>query len=214
MNPDIKQKLENFFNQYPAITHKKGEIIIRADETPAGVFFIQKGVIRQYSINASGEENTLNLFNTHSFIPMTWALAGLENPFFFESVNEVIVRKAPREDVVAFLQQNSDVFFDLTARAFRGLDGLLRRIEFLMSKKASTKVAYALYNIAIRFAEGQEKNIVLPLHMTHNDLATIAGVTRETFSRELRKLENDGVIDSYERSIRILDIERLEEELI
>lgn len=214
MNPDITLKLESFFNQYPALTYKKGEIVIRADEPPSGIFYIQKGVIRQYTINSSGEENTLNLFNTRSFIPMTWALAGVENTYFFETVNEVIVRKAPKEDVLTFLEENSDVFFDLTARAFRGLDGLLKRIEFLMSKKASTKVAYALYNIATRFAEGQQKNVVLPLHMTHNDLATIAGVTRETFSRELRKLENDDVIDSQDRSIRIIDIQRLEEELV
>ncbi len=39
MDPDVIKTLEMFFGRFTRLKYKKGEIILRAEDTPQGVFF-------------------------------------------------------------------------------------------------------------------------------------------------------------------------------
>jgi len=55
MKRDIStQEFEAFYHQFSIRTYKKGEILIRADDNPQGVFCLKKGYVRQYIISKTG----------------------------------------------------------------------------------------------------------------------------------------------------------------
>ncbi len=45
MNSKVSAKLEKFFSTFKRQLYKKGEILIRADDTPTGVFYLKSGVV-------------------------------------------------------------------------------------------------------------------------------------------------------------------------
>ena len=96
MQTPVKQKIEAFFAQFKHQIYKKGEILISADESPSGVFYLKEGMIKQYLIARKGDELVINIFKPGSFSPMSWAINNTENKFYFEAAMTCEVYKAPR----------------------------------------------------------------------------------------------------------------------
>lgn len=211
MENPIINKLDTFFSKFTHVTGKKGDIFIHAEEPPDGVLYLKQGLIRQYLITPKGEEVTVNIYKPGSFFPMTWTLNESPNLYYFEAMNTVELWRAPRLEVVDFLKTNSDVMYDLLSRLCKGIDGVLGKITHLMSGDARTKILFTLLNLHYRFANKDVQEI--NLDTTHKDLAAIAGTTRETFSREIKKLENEGIVTLHNGVLTILNPEKLEEEL-
>lgn len=50
MNRDKTKAFEDFYQQFTLRNYKKGEMLIRADDEPQGIFCLTKGYVRQYTI--------------------------------------------------------------------------------------------------------------------------------------------------------------------
>lgn len=213
MNKAVIDKLEQFFTQFKHQTYKKGEILIRADDIPQGIFYLKNGVVRQYSISKDGEEQTLNLYKPISFFPLMWAVNDTPNTYYFEAMVEIEVYRAPKEQVVAFLKQEPEVLYDLVSRLYKGMHGLLSRIEYLQSGDAYMKVIFALLSATYRFGETKE-NAEVELSITHREISALTGLTKETISRECTKLEGKKLIKNSNHRVVIKDIKKFESELL
>ncbi|MBI2022035.1 Crp/Fnr family transcriptional regulator [Candidatus Daviesbacteria bacterium] len=214
MDSSVKRKLDQFFSRFKNYRFKKGEILIRPNEVPPGVFYLTEGVVRRYSISSSGEELTLNIFKPISFFPMSWVINDTLTHHYFEALTEVKVIKAPKEDVKNFILKETDILVDLVSRIYRGLDGFMLRMEYLMSGNAYTKLITELLINTKRFGETVKDGTTLKIKLTQRDLAAQTGIARETVSRELKKLKKSGLIDLNNRFIIVKDIHNLEQELV
>lgn len=212
MEAKISKKLEAFFTQYKQQKYKKGEILIRANDEPQRVFYLKKGLVRQYSISKDGEEQTLNLYKSISFFPLMWAVNDTPNTYYFEAVTDTEVCRAPRDQVIAFLKSEPDILYDLISRLYKGMHGLLSRIEYLQSGDAYTKVIFALLNASYRF--GAQKEEGMELSITHREISSLTGLTKETISRECTKLEKKDLIKNFNHRVMIRNIKKLESELL
>lgn len=213
MNIKVTNKLEQFFTKFKHQAYKKDEILIRADDVPQGVFYLKNGVVRQYSISKDGEEQTLNLYKPISFFPLMWAINETPNTFYFEAAVDVEVHRAPKDEVIEFLKREPEVMYDLITRLYKGMHGLLTRIEYLQSGDAYTKVIYALLNASYRFGE-QKENAEVKISITHREISALTGLTKETVSRECTRLEKEGLIANTNHMVKIRDIHKLESELL
>lgn len=210
MDQDIQRKIDDFFTQCKHQSYKKGEILIRADDTPRGVFYLKEGQVKQYAISKKGDELVINVFKPISFFPMSWAINGTQNEYFFEAMTDLDVWRAPREEVISFIKEDPDVLFNLMSRVFRGMDGVLNRMTYLMSGEAYARLIAELLIYAKRF--GKDKNTV-EIAISEKDLAAQSGMTRETVSREMKILKDKGLVVSDNRKLFIKDLEILEGEL-
>ena len=74
MKTDKTKEFDTFYKQFTIRDYKKGEMLIRADDDPQGIFCLTKGYIRQYTISSLGTELTLHILKPTSYFPMVWAL--------------------------------------------------------------------------------------------------------------------------------------------
>lgn len=212
MDTKVVKKLEEFFINFKHQIYKKGEILIRADDDPQGIFYLKSGIVRQYSISKDGEEQTLNLYKPLAFFPLMWGINNTPNTYYFEAVTDIEIYKAPKDSVIEFLKKEPDIMYDLISRLYRGMSGLLSRIEYLQSGDAYTKVIFAILNASYRFGEKKE-NSSIKLSITHREISSLTGLTKETISRESAKLEKKDLIINTNHLVIIKDIHKLENEL-
>jgi len=92
------KEFEAFYKQFTAREYKKGELLIRADDDPQGIFCLTKGYVRQYTNSKAGFELTLHILKPLSYFPMVWAINGTPNVYYFEALTSVEVRRAPRDE--------------------------------------------------------------------------------------------------------------------
>ena len=213
MNDVIKRKINDFFSRFNKHYFKKGEILLHPDENPQGAIYLQSGHVREYSMSPEGVEITLHVFAPNSFFPMTWVLSDIPNRYYYEALSDVDVYFAPKTAVTDFLKSEPDVLLDLTSRLLMGVDKLLTRIESLTAAKASERLISALIFLARHFGKEYGNEIRIEKKFTQREIGTLAGITRETTSREWDKLEKQQLIAFSNNEIVIKDLTYLQEQL-
>ncbi|MCJ7827534.1 Crp/Fnr family transcriptional regulator [Patescibacteria group bacterium] len=210
---NVQKKVEAFFSNYKLIRFNKKALIIRAEEEPQGVYYLKSGFVRMYVISEDGKEITVNFFKPGSFFSMIWALTGKTNYYFFEAMTPVETYRTSRKELVAFLDSNSKVERDLLIRILKGLDCILIRMEYLLVSDAYKKIAVVLGMLAVRYGEeNKQGHFVVSVPMTHQEVANLVGMARETASIQLKKMKDRGLIDYAHKTLTVKDLDRLREE--
>lgn len=212
MNQKLKQKTESFFLRFPKKILKKGEVIVEAEETPEEAFYLKKGYVRAYTMSPQGIELTLHIFTPGSYFPMMFILNDLENRYYFEALTQSEIFVIPKGKIISFLRKNPAVLEDLTSRLLRGLDKMMLRIEYLVYSSAKVRVSSALMFLTHHFGKKAGTIIKISLPFTHREIAAFAGISRETVSRELKKLQKDKIIGYKKQFITIKYLDRLRDE--
>lgn len=213
MDPEKTKEFETFYQQFTTRKYKKGEVLIRADDDPQGIFYLSKGYVRQYTISQTGLELTLHILRPISYFPMVWAVNGTPNIYYFEALTPVEVGRAPRKQVVDFIKDKPVIIFELLSELIEDYAESLTRIEHLVFSDAYRRVISVLLYIAKHFGEVRGAGVIVHHHFTHQDIATLVGVARETASLEMLKLEKNGFIKYIDHSILFKNIKKLNNEL-
>lgn len=205
-------KLEQFFLQFKRINYKKNSLVIRADDIPSGIYYIHKGYIKVYALSEKGQELTLIILKPHDFFPVVWAINDSPNTQFCEAITAVELSRAPKEEFIKFINDNSDVLRGVLSKVLTRFEGLLERMEYLVFGNAYQKVASILVICAERFGVKKENKIIIRVPLTHKDIANLVGLTRETISVELEKLEKFNLCTKEGRFFTVKNLDKLKNE--
>ena len=203
----------DFYNKFESRHYKKGEVLIRADDNPQGVFCLTKGYVRQYTLSKGGAELTLHILKPVSYFPMTWAVNDTFNIYYFEALTPVEAGRAPREEVIKLIRSKPELIFDLMKKLLEEHDETLARIGHLVFSDAYRRALSVLIYLAKHFGEDVNGQRVVKHRFTHQNIATLVGVARETASNEINKLEKKGLIKYVDHAIVYKGMEELEAEL-
>jgi CRP/FNR family transcriptional regulator, cyclic AMP receptor protein len=212
MAEQLADKIHAFFTAYPVREFDPGEMMVHAEEDPAGVFYLLEGRVNQYDISPTGTTVVVNVFKPPAFFPMSWAMNKTPNHYFFETATKVRAHVAPADAAVQFLRDNPDVLFDLLGRVYRGTDGLLRRMAHLMGGDARSRLVFELMNAAHRFGEHRlDGSVAVPIK--EGELARLSGMARETVNRTLQGLKAAGLVEVTRSGFVLHDMRALEASL-
>lgn len=213
MNIGKTEEFKTFYKQFITRNYKKGEMLIRADDDPQGIFCLTKGYVRQYTISKTGLELTLHILKPTSYFPMVWAINGTPNVYFFEALTSIEVGRAPRDQVVNFIKDKPTIIFELMSELLEDYAETLTRVEHLVFSDAYRRVISVLLYIAKHFGEEHKKGVLVRHRFTQQDIATLVGIARETASNEMVKLEKKGLVTYVDHSILFESISKLNSEL-
>lgn len=187
-------------------------MILSSDEASSHIYYITSGYVRAYRISENGDELTLLILKPGDFFPMTYGLNSMPNIYYLEALTPLSAWRAPQDKFLSFLAASPDVFFALSTNIMDRFDGLLARMEYLVWSSAYTKIAAVLYICAKRFGEQNGTEVTLQIPLTHRDISTLVGLTRETTSLEMKKLEKKGLIRRKNKHLTIRNLAKLEQE--
>lgn len=211
MNLDLN-KLESLFEGGRFLTYKKKETIIRAEDVPSGVYYVKKGYVREYSVDKYGKEFSLIVFMPGDFFPVLWSLGNIPNSYYIEALTRVEVMRLPKGDFLRMLQKDQALFLEIIKKIVVRFSGLMQRSEYLVFGNAYEKVASILVILAERFGNKNKESIEIPFPVTHKDIGHMVGMTRETTSIELLKLEKKGAISYKGKKMTIINPQLLKKE--
>ncbi len=210
---DPQEALARFFSSVTKeIAYKKGEIIMRPDDAPQGVYFVLKGYVRFYTLSKEGEELTFLLLGPGDFFPVRWALTGQQLAYYYEAMTPVVLQRAAKDRFVAFLETNPGVLVAITGAILTRLKTVFDRMEYLAYGNAYEKVASIIYVFARDYGAKEGRQTLVRIPLTHQDIASLIGVTRETVTVEMGKLSDAGVITHKGKALAVENMEKLRKE--
>jgi CRP/FNR family transcriptional regulator len=191
--PDIR----DFLKSYPARTYKKGDVIVFQGEVPRNAFVITSGIVKAYNLTLNGDEKPVAFYTEGDFFPMAWVFSQVASAtFFYEAFSkEVKLSCVDRQAFVSYLSADPKLLFDTLSRQVAVELSHSMHINALQQSRASDKILYILHFLAISTGQKpKDKKLSLSIRITHQDLANLTGLTRETTAVELNKLKKQGVI--------------------
>lgn len=131
---------------------------------------------------------------------------------FFDVEEAAEVRIAPPEEVITFLRAHPDMLIDLLRRVYVKVGGFLDKMTNLMTGSAFRRVLYELVVECRQFGRSNDEGGCI-IMLNEQDIASRAGLSRETVSRELKKVVRDGMVRVTRSGIVINDFEMLRAKL-
>lgn len=189
----------------------KDEVIIHGYEEPEGVYLIKAGFVKAYSISHDGHRNLLLIHKAGEFIPLPWALDGAHTTgLFYEAMTNVEVLRAGKDKLRSALGNNTWLSRETLSQTVNIISVYTQRIQTLEYRSARERVIAELIYLAERFGEKHGKEIVVNAPITHQDIADSINMSRETASRALGLLFEEGLMGQKDHLFVIKDIHKLQ----
>lgn len=176
-------------------SYSAGSTIIYQGEAPRAACVLVSGVARVSSISKQGDEQIVMFLVEGEFFPLSWIFEKTPiSLFFYEAMTDCEVVFVPRVEFMTHLhstQENSMAMVDYFAKNYTAS---LIRINALEQPKARDKLVYTLYFLSQRYSADNGNSVKIPIALTHQHLASLVGLTRETAAMEMSKLKKQAVI--------------------
>lgn len=190
-----------------------GELIFSEGDPCTGLYVVQSGNVRIFKSSVGGREQVLTIDGPGSSIAELPVFDGGNYPASAQAVTDCSLFFVSRQDFQNLCLQYPQV----SLKVLRVVGGRLRRLVGIIEELSFTTVRHRLIALLIRLAKQEHSRngdtVMLMLPANNSELAAQIGTVRELVSRNLSRLQADGLIEVDNRSVKIPSIKRLEAEL-
>jgi CRP-like cAMP-binding protein len=157
---------------------------------------LKKGIVKEYDISKQGNEQITWLINALEVFPFPWLMNSVPTvTYYYETVSDCEVYILKKEEYVELLENNKQFLYSELKRQANKENAQSRRLAAILNSKAENKLVntfhYLIESYGIVIKKGSTK---VDITLTHQDIANLTGLTRETVSKELSKLKRKGII--------------------
>ena len=183
--------------------YKAGEYIFRQGDKPVKIYLLLKGYIHIAKDFASGKRDVLYMVEEGSVFGEMFLFADM-NSYWYDAVAaaDVEVLEIPWDFFYHFCENACKHHQMLT----RNMLEMLSKKEFNITKKLHIiSTASLRERIAIWLLDSVDSEGRVAVQMNREELADFLGVARPSLSRELMRMQADGLIEVSKKCIYIKD---------
>lgn len=169
---------------------KGSALLNRGDDIPE-VQYIIHGSVKITDNDRLGYGRTVAIFGQHHVLPISWLFTNAPKQgalYNYVALSDTETLCLPREVVRQALDASPEVYrylCELTSKAYVNASA---RIHNLQKTNVNEKVEFVLYYLATCLADNIDGDVVvIDAALTHQDIADIAGLSRESVTNTLSK---------------------------
>lgn len=189
----------------------KGELIIMEGESLDNLIIINQGQVKAFRDSQEGKEQILYIFSEGDFFGEKNLLREQESAYHVEALEKTKICMIRKQDFQTLLRELPDISFKIIEELSNRIDKLENTIKSMGTKNVETRINTVLLEFAKKYGKNHERGLEIDLPLSREGIANYIGLTRETVSRKLNMLQEDGFIEMVgNKKIIILDNKALE----
>ncbi|RZI48377.1 Crp/Fnr family transcriptional regulator [Lactococcus kimchii] len=183
---------------------KKGEVVIQPEAEPV-LTIVARGSLKIYQISSTGKEQLLRVVESGGYEGENAIFGAVNANLFGEALSDSTICFVRKSDFTQLLLSRPELALRLLEMNAIKQSKTEQQAKFLMMESIEMRLANYLLDLA---KVSEEPYLQIPMSL--KDLAAFIGTTPETISRKLRIFEDEGLVEHYGKSFKILDAERLQ----
>jgi CRP-like cAMP-binding protein len=198
-------ELENLQKVFKPRNYLKNSMIILEEEYGDLVFVVKTGTIKITRVNDEGKEVILALLGPGEIFGELAILDGearSANALAQENCQLLAINK---EDFLDILKHNFSISYSLMCELAKRLRKSDQQIEALSLSDAEHRIGVSLLNLAEDMGVIRKGKVTIQNLPFQQDIANMAGTSRETVSRVMKILENKDMISKEGHTLVIPD---------
>ena len=190
-----------------------GEQVFRPDRSPDKVFVLESGLIRVFRESPDAEEVTFGFIKPGEIFGESVLFRNQARESQAVAVEPSAVLALNRDAFKAIMKKNPRICCSLVRQIEGRFRDIETRVEDLVFRNERNRLAHILLQLAEKFGSDEHGKIILPVQLTHKDLAALIGASRPTVSLAISELQESALIGRQGKHICIADVDRLKQAL-
>lgn len=187
---------------------ENGNYIFLEDSDGEQCFFVLEGSVKVTRLSKDGREVILAMLNEGDFFGEMSLLDGESRSANVIALEKTKVLTLDRNDFIAVVNDYPQIAVQLLKELARRLRKSDRQIASLSLSDAEKRIALCIIRFADEQGVIQNGKVSIPKTPIQQDIANMAGTSRETVSRALGLLEKEDLIERHGRELIILDYKK------
>lgn len=186
-----------------------GELLFSEGEPCSGLHIISKGKVRIFKTSVNGREQVLAVNVPGESVAELPVFDGGPYPASAAAAEDTEIAFISRRDFHAYCVEHPEV----PLKVLSVVGARLRRLVGIIEELSFTTIRGRLIALLVKLAQTEgkktDRGVEFLLPSTHQELANQLGTVRELISRNLMRLQAEGLLDVDARQIVVLNLKGL-----
>lgn len=194
-------------------SYSAGQIVFHEGEPCAGLYVVESGSVRIFKSSAGGREHVLSIEGPGGSVAELPVFDGGNYPASVVAIEDSVLLFVSKQDFQGLCLAHPEV----ALKVLKVVGARLRRLVGIIEELSFTTVRHRLGAYLLRLAQKEGKKVAagveIMLPANNQELAAHIGTVRELVSRNLSRLQAEGVLTVDGRTVVIRDVKALESDL-
>jgi len=190
-----KEELTSINNLLSVKRFKKNEVILHEEDTSRFMYIILSGKVRVVQITEDGKEILLAIHQAGEFFGEMSFIDGKTSPATIVAAEDCVINLISKDEFYSTIHSHKKILYNLLLILCSRLRESWEKIQLLSLKNASERLRILLYMLSNKYGEKTSKGTTLNIKLTHQEMAEMSGMARETVTRVLDKWHKEGEIN-------------------
>lgn len=195
--------------------YSKGEIIVLEGSSLESLVIINTGKVKAFRHTFEGKEQILYIFSSGDFFGEKNLIINQKVTYSVEALEDTNICMISKGDFKQLLNEYPEISYKIMEELCKRLIRMEDAVESMSVKNVEARISSVLLEFANRYGKPHSKGILVELPLSREGIANYIGLTRETVSRKMSLLQEEGIIEMVgNKKIIIIDKEALEDSII
>ncbi|MBY0424976.1 MAG: Crp/Fnr family transcriptional regulator [Cytophagales bacterium] len=189
---------------------RRNEILYVPDEDNRNVYFVKKGYVKLGSYDEEGNEIILDVLKKDDiFGEISLGESGRNEEFAIALSDDTVLCNFDIKKLEEIFQRRPDLTIRFTKKIGEQQLSISRRFSKILFKDARQRLIEFFRDQVLEAKITKTENIELPNFLTHNDIAGLNGLARQTVTTLLNQFKEENILTIDRKTIFIPDLKRL-----
>ena len=181
-------------------SYPKAQLVHYEGDPMTHIYLIREGYLKAYTILDSGDTRTILILGPGDLFPLAFSASldwqNYKIHYFYQTLCDTKLLSLPSEVLKQHIDGNNEMMGTYVNYLTASNQAIMRQLEIMKNKKAIDKVALLLPYLVSKAGKKIRPNVYeMQLKLSHQEIADLSGVTRETITTLIKELEEAGIID-------------------
>ena len=180
---------DQIINKIALKQFKKNETILHEEDTNEFMYLILSGKVKAVRTTEDGKEIIVAIHQSGSFFGEMSLIDGKTTPASVIAKEDSSIATITKNDFFSIIFSQQKVTKNLLEILCLRLRKCLDTIQLLNFNNASQRTKMLFLMLADEYGEKTSEGVLLNIKLTHQDISDMSGLTRETVTRVIDKLQ-------------------------
>ncbi|MFQ5942471.1 MAG: Crp/Fnr family transcriptional regulator [Anaerolineales bacterium] len=204
LRPELQSNLKLLFEEQ---RYSPGQEVFRQGDPTLSVYMVAEGRVKLKRVAQEGFESVLCVRRPGEYFCPVSVIDRGPQLGTAEAMGEVVLLEADRGQFNALCEDNPELLAMVQGTCIGEVRSLMQRVESFAFRNVRERLAMTILEESQR--QRPNGKPAGEIRITQQELAGLVGASRESISRTMSRLEEDGLVQGGRGRIRILDRHQL-----